>query len=614
MPSLTSVAIIGLGSRGLSVLERLLTFAGQADPDSALRIEVIDPVADGVGVHDRRQPDYLLLNTICSQVSMFPDSHTVVDVSPVPGPSLYEWVIEQDLRVADDGFSVGSTGRPIRPTDFLPRRVLGEYLAWFFQRLLAQVPSQVILTVHRAEATSLITGTVGRLRIGLSNQEQLEVDSVFLTTGYTANAGHRPANRRRVAEPYPMPQRLAGIGAGQTAAIAGFGLSAMDAMSCLTIGRGGRYLEKDGQLRYLASGNEPRLIFYSRSGRPCRARPRLLEFGAPYRPLAFTTARIDALRAAHRGPLDFRLQVLPLIHTELRISYRRCESRIAGPASEQHLASRLMVAEAAGELPALLDRLDSERGTVDPQRLLAGGEIENEDADAYQHWLARAVADDLAEGELGLAGSVVKGALDILRELRDTFRYVVDFGGLTEQSLDDFMSTTVPLLNRAVVGPQFARNAELLALLATGVARTPLGPDPQVRWDGALSQWQLSSRTLRTGCHTSADWLVSGRVDLPAVAGSASPLLQNLLYIGKIRPNRAANSRLAGIDIDRDQHPIDSRGKSDSRIWVLGPLCEGATFYNNLVPSPRTFSRPIHDAHRCVAAVFATNRVLAGRR
>ena len=45
------------------------------------------------------------------------------------------------------------------------------------------------------------------------------------------------------------------------------------------------------------------------------------------------------------------------------------------------------------------------------------------------------------------------------------------------------------------------------------------------------------------------------------------------------------------------------RTQPDPRIWVLGPLCEGATFYNNLVPSPGVYSRPIADAHRCASAI-----------
>jgi hypothetical protein len=44
---------------------------------------------------------------------------------------------------------------------------------------------------------------------------------------------------------------------------------------------------------------------------------------------------------------------------------------------------------------------------------------------------------------------------------------------------------------------------------------------------------------------------------------------------------------------------------------VLGPLCEGATFYNNLVPSPNMWSRPFFDAHRCVVEMFAAERIMA---
>ena len=60
----------------------------------------------------------------------------------------------------------------------------------------------------------------------------------------------------------------------------------------------------------------------------------------------------------------------------------------------------------------------------------------------YQAWLAAELADDLAEGELGLQGSVVKQTLDVLRELRDTFRYAVDFGGLTPVHRRFFQHTT----------------------------------------------------------------------------------------------------------------------------------------------------------------------------
>lgn len=610
MPAETSVAIIGLGSRGLSVLERLLTLAARHPEAAPVRIEIIDPTASGAGVHDRNQPDYLLLNTICSQVSMFPDAHSVAEAVGAPGPSLYEWALERDLRIADDGFTVGPVGRQIRPTDFLPRRVLGDYLAWFFQLLLERAPDQARITVHSREAVDLNSEPDGSLRCTLADGRELVTDYAFLTTGYTGNLVTGAAADQLISEPYPMPDRWARVGAGQSVAISGFGLSAMDAMSSLTVGRGGRFDYHGARLHYRPSGDEPRLLLYSRTGIPCRARPRVLEFGPRYRPVVFTHSNLGALRA-ERGPLDFEAEIWPLIVDELRVAYRRCQARQLGPDAERELGRRLVAAEDAGQVTALLDSLDTELGAFDPYQLLDGGRAMClQDSESYQRWLISTICADLAEGERGLAGSVVKATLDILRDLRDTFRYAIDFGGLTAVSLDRFMASTVPLLNRAVVGPQFERHAELVALQEAGVLATPFGPDPSIEWDADAGRWTLSSRQLAAPYSTQVDWLATGWVGLPSVSRSTSPLLDSLYRKGYIRPHSVGSRQVVGIDIDRDQHPIDAQGRVEARIWVLGPLCEGATFYNNLVPSPGTYSRPIYDAHRCAVAMFAADRTL----
>ena len=218
-------------------------------------------------------------------------------------------------------------------------------------------------------------------------------------------------------------------------AIGGFGLSALDAMSCLTVGRGGRFDRSGGTLRYLPSGAEPRLLFYSRSGRACRARPRILRYGPPYRPLLFTPGiGIDRLRRR-----DDRVARWTSSGRCGRWCWTSCGSptgvprpgRPARPRPAQ-LERRLLDAAAGGGLTRLLDALDAEHGRFDPELLLDGSQpMSLTDAAGYQGWLAAELAADLAEGELGLQGSIVKQTLDILRELRDTFRHAVDFGGLT---------------------------------------------------------------------------------------------------------------------------------------------------------------------------------------
>jgi hypothetical protein len=189
-------------------------------------------------------------------------------------------------------------------------------------------------------------------------------------------------------------------------------------------------------------------------------------------------------------------------------------------------------------------------------------------------------------------------------------RYVVDFGGLTSQSLDDFMRGTVPRMNRAVVGPQFERHTELLALISAGIAAAPFGPAPEVTWQAPAGRWRISSTRLGTPVVRDVDWLASGHVPLPAVDTSASPLLRAMHQRGMIRRHRPGSRYVPGIDVDRDQHPLDATGAPVRRLWALGLLCEGAVFYNNLVPSPQVYSRPLADAHRCVSAMFAADRVL----
>ena len=108
---LMEIAIIGLGSWGLSFLERIVT--GSRSQWGPVRVHVVEPGTPGSGVYAVDQPDYLILNTPCGQVSLYPWQ----DEGPSPkyAIGLYEWVTAAGYRWVGDTCRIDPSGREINP-------------------------------------------------------------------------------------------------------------------------------------------------------------------------------------------------------------------------------------------------------------------------------------------------------------------------------------------------------------------------------------------------------------------------------------------------------------------------------------------------------------------
>src|SRR5262249_59043336 len=74
------VTIIGLGPRGLSILERISHLARRNGAPLRLHVHLVDPGECGQGTHRAGQPPHLLVNTVSSQVTIFPPD------TPAPPP------------------------------------------------------------------------------------------------------------------------------------------------------------------------------------------------------------------------------------------------------------------------------------------------------------------------------------------------------------------------------------------------------------------------------------------------------------------------------------------------------------------------------------------------
>jgi len=582
----TVVAIVGCGPWGLAVLERLHT-AALLDARVRLVVHVIEPGPPGVGIYSEKLPEYLLLNTACGQVDLFASKILDPELEcAFARPSFFDWLEAQAYRVTQyrrpDGAEVT---RGLQKADFLPRRWLGRYLRLVFDTLARHAPPNLELRVHPRRALDIAALPAGE-RIRFDDGTRLDADYVFLTLGH----GESPLSHSELRETSSSGAletlEPASIEPGEPIGIAGFGLTAIDSITHLTVGKGGSFVRTERGLDYVASGREPRLLQFSRSGLPYEPRPQGPDEMAR-RPgsLAHDGAAIRHLIDA-RGQVDFRRDLLPLVLDEMAA----CFSHVAQTTKPS--ASAL----AAGSPAA-----GARRGGFDPAGDLFERERVFADSGAYQASLLDRIASGLDESRRGPARSPRKAGIESLRELRELVRAVVDFGGLTPESFADYRRHFVTNIYRLIVGPPVQKMEEWLALRRAGVVVTPVGPNPRVL--ARSGGWTLRSTRLERSAACEASRLLSGHASPAQSVIQGSALLQNLTAEGRVRALDPSGTLGCGLDLDACFHPR-TQGSTARRLFVLGLLSEGARSFNLYVPSPGSRLRAFTDADACVSEII----------
>lgn len=596
------ITIAGMGPRGLSVLERMLEHAHRLPSSVRLQIDVVDPRECGQGSHPSDQPEQLLINTLASQVTMFAP---VSRASGSDGVSLLQWARASGYRRVGARFMrvTDSIGTPLSEFDHLPRSLLGEYLSWVFSQIVTRLPANVRVSHRRSRVVDL-AARGNRFDVTLDDGNAYSADYVFLTTGHGKRkptaldrrytdfvARHETRNPALAyfASPYPIAG-LARIPATATVAVQGFGLTAHDVISALTAGRGGTYVERDGDLHYVPSGNEPRIRLLSRNGLPFATRG-INQKGLAGRHHArfFTAAAVAQLRRAASagmgdGRLDFQREVLPLIFKEMAYAYRAAaQCRDIDVSSFVPTADELRLVEAI---------------------MWPGDGRAFETFDDYRAFFNAALGADLTEARRGNLTSPIKAATDVLRDTREALRTAVEYGGLTAASHKFFIEEFNTATNRVAFGPPIQRSLEYVALHRAGLIDVAGGPGALIVVDDDRAQFRIDAASPAYGISTFADVLVAARLDAYSPLTDDSRLTENLVARGMIRPFRNDGYHPGGIDIDADLHPVDTQGVSQSRIWAIGFLVEGAHFYTHALPRPLIDSRQTRDAERCVLGLF----------
>jgi uncharacterized NAD(P)/FAD-binding protein YdhS len=599
-------SIVGLGSWGLCVLERSVVRARQSS--AQIRLHLVEPGQLGGGVYSMAQPDYLVLNNACEQLSLYASPNS--DEHPPYAVGLYEWAVVRGYRWVGYECRIGTEGAPIRPTDYLPRRLMGEYLVWFYDTLLADAPQNLEIVRHFASAVDISPELGGRETVLLDNGETLSVDHVVLTSGHTFNdepAGD-PATVRYL-RPYPVEYFEDPLPGGAPAAVAGMGLVAFDVLTALTVGRGGTFEDVGARKRYVPSGREPTIYLYSRSGVPyCAKSAHGVDPYGAYTPVVCTPEAFTDLTHPGGSPVrrrvDFRTELLPLLFAEMQARYHTHAAYLKGGTEESATARSLLRAGwVDGHYGQAVETLERLYGHFDPaDQVFAGAGRHYTSSADYQSQVYDMVETDLDEA-LAEGGSPVKAAQEVLRILRDQLRSVIEFGGLSLESYIDFQSNVRGRINRLEAGPPPLRSQQLLGLLDADVVRIPFGPNPEVsNADGGGVH--LRSTALDQPSEVTVDGVVRGHLDLPSLARSGSPLLNRLYAKGRLTQLSYGDTAVGSVAISEDFHPYDAEGRLQPNLSLLGVLTEGVRYFTHYLPSPRSRLRAVLDAQDCIEGVI----------
>jgi hypothetical protein len=599
---LVEVAIIGLGSWGLCTLERIID-AGRRAPTRAVTVHVVEPARPGGGLYSHASPDYLILNTPCGQHSLYPYPARIGEDRL--GQGFYEWVVERGYRWHGHECRISSTGQAISPSDFLPRRLMGEYLEWFYQVLLMEAPANVSVVHHKTRAVDIEATPHGRECVYLENGSSFEIDHAVLTLGHTQEAASRAEQGRLKTGPYPVERYVGTVSPGDKVAVEGMGLVALDVVAALTVGLGGRFTtEQNGKLRYHPSGREPTVYLFSRSGFPfCAKSIGTADPVGGYEPAICTTEAVRRLHQSDSGnpdrPIDAREELLPLVFGEMTLRYYTHAAQLEhGPEAADRVHADLVGAWVAGTFEESCARYTVAYGTFNAaEQLLVGEGATYLDRKEYEAQVYASIKADVIEALVPGGASPLKAAFETLRALRDILRSAVEFKGLTLSSHRDFQCRLQKRLARPVAGPPVFRSQQLLALMDADVVRMPFGPSPEVTTSPRCRALIRSTRLDRP-CELEFDRLICGHLDLPSVARPKSPLLANLARRGRIRPLAIDSTPVGSIDLSTDFHPINAQGV-ERRLWVFGVVTEGARYFTLYIPSPKSRVRAFVDAEIC---------------
>ncbi|RAG83699.1 hypothetical protein DN069_20820 [Streptacidiphilus pinicola] len=592
MSEATVICIVGAGPMGSSVLERICSGAAVRRDWTGKRLDIhiVDPyVVEGGSIWRSSQDRNLWMNTLPDSVGLFTDETVECDGPINPGPTLWQWI--EASREADRASDQAREKSRVSKRDRWPARFLmGEYITWFRARAAQTAPDWVRVIEHRAKVLDITRGhSPGRPEhVWLSGRKSpLECDRVVLAQGNLpvlpdGNELAMCAQASNLGASYVHPRHVVDesfdhVRAGASLLLRGLGLSFIDQVQVLTVGRGGKFVRTpEGRLTYAPSGREPRLFATSRSGVPLGPVP-VYKFDRP--PLLPDNMAVTdkAVRAALGEPATAFERLTLLIVAEIELSYLREISSLAGASEsawQSQADSYLLQMRETGELPdtPTCPRVNDEPFTPRSfDKPMAGQSFES--TAALQDWMIDYISGSIKR-VLSPASSPQRAMLRALSRSEAVLRrhYLQSQGEAAPlvRSLQDLRHKRQIMAG----GPPWPRLEQLIALCRAGVL-TFLGPSDAFEF---VPEAGMPFRLTPSALGRSFGFLhaVESRIPAPGVENADDSLRSRMWERGEIidrsfwRTGSTGRAGLQYLTTNGDGNPLSATGEYILTRHVVG--------------------------------------------
>lgn len=587
------IAIIGVGPRGVSVIDRI----GAAGPSSPLELHLIDDAQLGAGrIWDTEQTRTLCMNTLADAVTLFTEPGSTVTAPVRIGPTMFEWIklargeallANETSKSKEDLFkrfpaqldaSYNEELAKTRPESNPSRALYGEYIHWCYRVFLGLLPEQVTVVEHAARALKITPTEEGSLDlIELSTGVQLKAHATIIANGWTKPELNpeeimlSEASGTWIAPDNPVEQKVEALPESGDVLVRGMGMGFFDFMALLTFDRGGKFIEDEtarSGLRYEASGKEPHLFVSSGRGYPYL--PKSDYKSLPPKPkVGRLKSVIENLKDADR--IDFGLEVWPAIVKDAYEDYYRVL------AHQKPHALTIPI----DQLIETIDQSTSETieanlasHVKDPTDCFSLGmwrrplEGIDESITELTQRIGEGLHRDIAEA-VSARKSALKSGLWSLSASRKPAMILGSEGRYTWKSRVGPYKEFMGIGQMAGSGPPLFRTRQLLALVDAGIVSF-LGDRPSVQVEE--DHFVMFSPT--TGEKVKSSYLVDAWMHQPDIRHTADPLFASLQ--NRLRPFQEFEENGLPIDTGSPEvHPISRAlihpdGREDPRVMVIG--------------------------------------------